>query len=238
MKNPKNVGESIEARNAGWRFSGAVPQSFDDHVAKSVPLYELGHDLIVSLCDFFLSDGSVCYDIGCSTGGLIKKIAAHNADKHIEAIGIDAEADMVRHARSACTDASVSFLHDDVLNVDLKKCDLIVSYYTMQFVRPKSRQVVIDRIYQALNWGGAFVMFEKVRACDARFQDIMSALYVDYKLEQGYDSAQIVAKSRSLKGVLEPFSTQGNTDLLRRAGFVDLMTVMKYVCFEGYLAIK
>jgi tRNA (cmo5U34)-methyltransferase len=41
-----------------------------------------------------------------------------------------------------------------------------------------------------------------------------------------------------LKGVLEPFSTQGNTDLLRRAGFVDLMTVMKYVCFEGYLAIK
>jgi tRNA (cmo5U34)-methyltransferase len=38
--------------------------------------------------------------------------------------------------------------------------------------------------------------------------------------------------------VLEPFSTQGNLDMLKRAGFVDVMTIMKYVCFEGFLAIK
>jgi tRNA (cmo5U34)-methyltransferase len=37
---------------------------------------------------------------------------------------------------------------------------------------------------------------------------------------------------------MEPFSTQGNTDMLRRAGFVDIVTVHKYVCFEGFLAIK
>ncbi|MEK7298654.1 MAG: methyltransferase, partial [Candidatus Margulisiibacteriota bacterium] len=41
-----------------------------------------------------------------------------------------------------------------------------------------------------------------------------------------------------LKGVLEPFSTQGNLDLLKRAGFVDVTSVMKYICFEGFLAIK
>ncbi len=46
------------------------------------------------------------------------------------------------------------------------------------------------------------------------------------------------AKARSLKGVLEPFSSQGNLDLMRRAGFVDIMTVYKYICFEGFLAIK
>ena len=45
-------------------------------------------------------------------------------------------------------------------------------------------------------------------------------------------------KTRSLKGILEPFSTQGNLDLLSRAGFVDVMTVQKYLCFEGFLAIK
>jgi hypothetical protein len=42
----------------------------------------------------------------------------------------------------------------------------------------------------------------------------------------------------SLKGVLEPFSTDANYGLLRRAGFVDVMTIMKYLCFEGFLAIK
>jgi len=81
-------------------------------------------------------------------------------------------------------------------------------------------------------------MFEKVRACDARFQDIMTSLYSDYKLEKGYSAEQIIAKTRSLKGVLEPFSTSGNEELLKRSGFVDYMSVMKYTCFEGFIAIK
>lgn len=36
----------------------------------------------------------------------------------------------------------------------------------------------------------------------------------------------------------KPFSPQGNIDLLKRAGFVDILTVMKYLCFEGFLSIK
>ena len=66
----------------------------------------------------------------------------------------------------------------------------------------------------------------------------MTTIYTDYKLDQGYSPEEIVGKSRSLKGVLEPFSTQGNIDMMKRAGFVDIMTVMKYVTFEGFLAIK
>ena len=97
---------------------------------------------------------------------------------------------------------------------------------------------MIRRIYEALNWGGAFLLFEKVRGPDARFQDFMTAVYTDYKLERGYLAEEIVEKSRSLKGILEPFSTQGNIDLLKRAGFIDIMTILKFACFEGFLAIK
>jgi tRNA (cmo5U34)-methyltransferase len=43
---------------------------------------------------------------------------------------------------------------------------------------------------------------------------------------------------QKIKGVLEPFSTQGNLDLLGRAGFKDGTTIQKYLCFEGFLAIK
>ena len=98
--------------------------------------------------------------------------------------------------------------------------------------------IVFDRIYSSLNWGGAFILFEKVRGPDARFQDILNSLYIDYKLDKGYSAQEIIGKARGLKGVLEPFSTQGNIDLLKRAGFLDIMTVMKYICFEGFLAIK
>jgi hypothetical protein len=49
----------------------------------------------------------------------------------------------------------------------------------------------------------------------------------DFKLEQGFTPDEILAKARSLKGVLEPFSVQTNLGLLERAGFVDTMSVVR-----------
>lgn len=235
----KTVGDSIDAVNASWNFGGEVPRNFDNHVSRSVPLYHEGHDLIVKLSDFFVSNKSIIYDIGCSTGKLVKSLALRNQDKDVKVIGIDVEPGMADHAREATSGLkNIEIIAGDVLDIELKKADLVVSYFTVQFIRPRVRQLVINKIYESLNWGGAFVFFEKVRACDARFQDIMSSLYVDYKIDQGYGPEEIVSKARSLKGVLEPFSTQGNLDMLKRAGFVDVMSVMKYVSFEGFLAIK
>ena len=46
------VGDSIDASNASWTFGGAIPEAFDEHVRRSVPMYSEGHDLVVSLSDF------------------------------------------------------------------------------------------------------------------------------------------------------------------------------------------
>ena len=242
MANTGKVGDNITAINAGWSFSGSVANSFDDHVSKSVPLYREGHHLTCALSDFFVKPGSRVYEIGSSTGTLTMALAKHNGHKADSSyVGIDVEADMVAKAQDKARAAGlsqVSFVADDIMAMDLEPADLIVAYYTVQFIRPSVRQQLIDKIYRALHWGGAFVLFEKVRGPDARFQDIATSLYHDYKLEQGYDAEEIVSKSRSLKGVLEPFSTQGNIDLLKRAGFSDIMTIQKYICFEGMVAIK
>ena len=53
-----------------------------------------------------------------------------------------------------------------------------------------------------------------------------------------FSNEEINSKTKSLKGVLDPFSTKGNLDLLKRAGFKDISTVAKFVCFEVFLAIK
>jgi tRNA (cmo5U34)-methyltransferase len=234
-----NAGDSIEVINSRWTFSGNTASNFDPHVTRSVPLYEEGHRLILKLSDFFLSDGSVCYEMGCSTATLIKKLAERQQHKTCEFIGVDIEPDMVRIAKEKCRDiANIQIIAGNVVEMDLKKSDLIVCYYTIQFIPTKVRQILIDKIFNALNWGGAFICFEKVRASDARFQDMMTSLYNDFKIENGYTPGEIFSKASSLKGILEPFSTQGNLDLMYRAGFKDVLTVMKYACFEGFLAIK
>ena len=133
---------------------------------------------------------------------------------------------------------NIKFLCGNVNKLKFKKADLIISYYTMQFINPSLRQELFNRIFSSLNWGGAFIMFEKVRARDARFQDIATATYNEFKLNNGYKAQEIFNKTRSLKGILEPFSTRGNSELLDRAGFKDYMQVFKYICFSGFLAIK
>lgn len=234
-----NVGDKIKAENANWSFSGEISEHFDQHIKKSIPFYDTSHELGVSISDFFLDDGSVCYDLGCSTGTLLTRLAQHHEAKRVQFIGIDVETDMVKYAQNSCQNFSnVEIRGESLLDVELERADLILAYYTIQFIKPKHRQLLFNRIYEALNWGGGFLLFEKVRSPDARFQDMMTTLYNDYKLEQGYSGDEIAAKNRSLKGVLEPFSTAGNLGLLERAGFVDITTVMKYICFQGFLAIK
>lgn len=202
-------------------------------------MYEEGHEIVCKLSDYFVQNGSVIYDLGCSTGELLHKLAKHHEPKNVRLIGLDREPAMVTMATSKCkTDPRIRFECAELTELSMEPCDLVIAYYTVQFVRPAFRQEVLNRIWQSLQWGGAFIMFEKVRGPDARFQDILTGLYNDYKSEQGYNAEEILGKSRSLKGVLEPFSTLGNRDLLERAGFKDCMSVMRYLSFEGTIAIK
>ncbi|MBU1076362.1 MAG: methyltransferase domain-containing protein [Spirochaetes bacterium] len=239
MKNHgRDTGDGIEVDNAQWNFSTAV-KNFDEHVKKSIPLYDLWQDYIAQLASFFLHENSTVYEIGCSTGVLSEKVLKRNPLKKYKYIALDTVPEMIIKAKQRLkSDKRAETIINDAITYDYNKCCLFLSYYTIQFIHPSMRQELINKIYQSLEWGGAFIMFEKVRGPDARFQDILTQLYMDYKTEQGFNESEIVHKTRSLKGILEPFSTEGNLGLLKRAGFVDIMILCKYLCFEGYLCIK
>ena len=93
------VGDNIISQNANWKFDENVVPGFDNHVSRSVPFYYEGHQLISKCSDFFLSDNSICYEIGCSTGSLIKLVSERNKQKNIEYIGIDIEESMTKYAQ-------------------------------------------------------------------------------------------------------------------------------------------
>jgi len=231
-------GDNIQTKNANWKFNGQMVEHFETHIQKSVPLYQEGHDLVTKLSDYFIKDDSICYELGSSTGCLISKLSQRHSSKKAKFIGVEIEEDMLKKANTLYKNNNLSFVCEDITTMKFEKSDLIVSYYSIQFIHPKLRQELISKIYEALNWGGAFIFYEKVRANDARFQDIITNLYTEYKLDQGYSANEIINKTKSLKGVLEPFSTQGNIDLLKRAGFLDILSIQKYMNFEGFLIIK
>ena len=236
-KNKDNVGDAISADKGRWSFSGKVSKTFDEHVDRSVPFYKEGHQLIVDMQEYFLQEESVCYEIGCSTGSLTKLLSENNSNEKTKYYGIDNVKEMIEVAETKNI-KNAEFLVEDIATYKLNNSDLILSYYTIQFIKPQLRQDVIDKIYHSLNWGGGFFLFEKVRANDARFQDYFNSSYNEFKLRNNFTESEIFSKTRSLNGVLEPFSSQGNIDMLKRSGFTDIICIFKYLNFQGFLAIK
>lgn len=232
------VGDKIKCMPGGWRFSGDVADKFDQHIKKSVPFYTAGHDMIITISEFFMSENSICYEIGSSLGLLSYKIAKYNQNKNARFYGIEIEEDMIKNAKRQYKFYNLEYIHDNVVDFDFEKANLIISYYTLQFIDIENREKLLKKIYNSLKKGGAFIMFEKIRAETSEFQDITTALYTDFKIRNGYSFDEILAKSISLRGVLRPFSTEENLALLRHSGFHNILTIFKYITFEGYLMIK
>ena len=134
--------------------------------------------------------------------------------------------------------SKIKFIKKDVTTINFKKSDFISSMYTIQFLHPKDRQDLINKIYKSLNWGGAFILFEKIRGKDARFQDLLNFLLFDYKKKNKISSKDILSKEKSLRGIMEPFTLKQNMSYLKNAGFKDYMTIYQNINFVGILAIK
>ena len=235
----KKVGNKISAENANWSFSGKTPKNFDKHINKSIPLYKWTHQIGLEVADFFLTNNSLTYDIGCSTGVFVKKLSERTKNKKVKIIGIDEIPEMIKKAKYNCKkNKNINLYKADITKIKLRKNNLTTSFFTMSFIKPSKRQIVFNKVFKSLNWGGGFLFFDKVRAPDARFQDMMSQIYNEFKSSQGFTPGEILSKSSSLKGVLEPFSSKANIMLAKRAGFKDVMTVFKFLNFEGFLTIK
>lgn len=242
MKKFKKIaGDNIGAENSSWSFGGNVAKKFNNHIFRSIPFYLEGHKIINYVSDFFLKKNSICYDLGCSTGTLINKLNDRHKNKSIKFYGIDSIKEMISFSKKINSKKKfnkVFFIKKDLERINFKKSDLIISYYTMQFLRSNLRCIVLKKIYKSLNLNGALIIFEKIRASDARFQDILNAVYNEFKIDNNYSHEEIMNKYRSLKGVLEPFTNKQNVKLLKVAGFRYITSIFQWSCFKGYLCIK
>jgi len=234
-----DVGNQIKLEGRQWTFGGSVPSKFPTHVRSSIPLYEEGHELILGLSDFFIRSDSLVYDLGCSTGELLLKLAAHKKEQGIRFIGADSEEGMISEARKNCIhEERISVRFEDVTHLIFEPSDFIISYYTMQFLRLEERRQLLSNIYNALKPGGCFVFFEKVFAPDAMLQDLLSGLYTDFRISKGHSEKEIISKSKSLRGILESRTSQENSEMLNDAGFTRTGMILKALNFEGWFAVK
>ncbi len=248
MNLPKyNVGDQISMQPSDWKFSKETVETFDEHIKKSIPHYEDCHKLAIKTSEFFLTHDSLVYDLGSTTGSFAEKLCHYYKHKYkLDIKCIEREPHFCEYSNNRINKSDlkkfhkIKFINDDISNLNLgtERSDLITSFFTMQFIKPNKRSKIIEKIYNSLNWGGAFIFFEKVRGADARFQDILSHLLSIEKLEKNFKHSEVLSKSLSLAGQMEPFSDLGNRQILSNAGFKDIDLLFRYINFQGYLCIK
>lgn len=222
-----------------FEFDEDVASVFDDMLSRSVPFYNEMLKLTTAFALQYAKKNSVVYDLGCSTATTLINIANHSKID-LDLIGIDTSEAMLKRAssKSHAYGIDIEFIQNDIFNVDFKKSDVIISNYTLQFIRPLQREKLIKKIYNSLHEGSIFIFSEKVITDNKTLNKLFIDEYYNFKKEQGYSEFEIAQKREALENVLIPYSYEENKNMILDAGFSHFDCIFKWVNFATFIAVK
>ena len=216
-------------------------EGFDTHIDLSIRGYSNLIDDVLKLSEYFVEDDTNVIDIGCSTGKMLKAMIQQNSfSKSAQYIGIELEDEFVEGWKR---DEKVNYvpnlclLNEDVRDFDFVNCSFVSSIFTLMFMPPHQRELVIKNVYNGLNSGGAFVFSEKTMADSAKIQDIRTFTYYDYK-RKSFTTDDIMDKEKTLRSMAKPNTREELLNMCKAAGFNKIESFWQNHAFVGFLAIK
>lgn len=224
-----------------FEFDADVAAVFDDMLVRSVPFYKESQTLTRRFALNALNNGGIVYDLGCSTASLLLEIErAAGKNDALRLIGIDNSPAMISHARkkTEAYGSSIELIEGDILNFPYEKAQVIISNYTLQFIRPMQRDALVRTIADALNDGGVFIFSEKVVSEDPKLNKELIDCYYDYKKVQGYSEYEIVQKREALENVLIPYTMNENISMAKNNGFKTCDLLFRWANFATFIALK
>jgi len=222
-----------------FEFDEEVASVFDDMLNRSVPFYKEMQRLSINFACNFLEENDSVYDLGCSTASTLIELSKH-CDKNLNLIGIDnSEAMLARASKKAkAFGVDIDLRNADLHDSSYEHAKLILSNYTLQFIRPLQREKLVKKIHDSLEENGIFIFSEKVISSNSILNKQSIDEYYDFKKDQGYSEFEISQKREALENVLIPYTEDENKKMILDAGFSHCETIFKWVNFATFVAIK
>jgi len=222
-----------------FEFDEEVASVFDDMLDRSVPFYKQMQKLSISFANSFLKENSKVYDLGCSTASTLIELAKNSKYK-LDLVGIDNSKAMLEQAskKAKAFGVEIKLLNEDIFDIELKNAKVVFSNYTLQFIRPLSREKLVKKIYNSLEHKGAFIFSEKLVSQNSFLNKQLIDKYYSFKKTQGYSEFEIAQKREALENVLIPYTEDENKKMIKDAGFKHCETIFKYLNFALFIAIK
>lgn len=203
---------------------------FDDHINKSIPNYDILISSIKSISEYFYSKNTTIYDLGCSTGKLLKSLPFD-----CRKVGYD-NSNLLPPSGD---DPNLEFHNVNLNDKDLfiKNASIVYSIFTMQFLDPLKRKQYLTRIYEGLVSGGCLIIAEKVYQEYGLAQEVFSFSHYDYKLQQ-FNGEDILRKEKELRYNMKPMEDSQLQHLIKGCQFRIVTPFWQMFNFKAYLAIR
>ncbi|MBI6216352.1 carboxy-S-adenosyl-L-methionine synthase CmoA [Proteus sp. DFP240708] len=225
-----------------WRFDEKVAEVFPDMIKRSIPGYSNIISMIGMLAGRFVTPNSQVYDLGCSLGAATLSMRRNIDAAGCKIIGVDNSPAMVercqRHIDAYKADTPVDIIEGDILDIEINNASMVVLNFTLQFLAPNDRQILLNRIYQGLNPGGVLVLSEKFSFEDKEIGELLFNMHHDFKRANGYSELEISQKRSMLENVMLTDSVETHKARLHNAGFPHTEVWFQCFNFGSLLAIK
>lgn len=213
------------------KFAFDTISDFDNHINNSIMGYDLLHNLIINLSEFFIQECSTLpvVDLGCTSGKLLQGLKAHYP--FLKCIGYDKTDHNFIDAKE------IELIKADITNTDIPQSQIIYSIFTLQFISINERQKILNAVCNSLFANGAFFFCEKEFSVSSKLQEVYTFANYSNKLKS-FTHAEVLQKEKDIRTLMSPLTTTENKQMLKKAGFKNVDIFFKSLNFTGYICQK
>jgi tRNA (cmo5U34)-methyltransferase len=225
-----------------FTFDEAVAEVFPDMIQRSVPGYSNIITAIGMLAQRFVRADTQVYDLGCSRGAATLAVRRNIQQQNVNIIAVDNSSAMVercrRHIEAYHGESAVEILCADIREIEIENASMVILNFTLQFLPPADRTLLLQKIHRGLNPGGVLVLSEKFRFDDTVVNELLTELHHDFKRANGYSELEVSQKRTALENVMRTDSIETHKVRLSQIGFSHVELWFQCFNFGSMIAIK
>lgn len=132
----------------------------------------------------------------------------------------------------------VDLIESNMQACAIEQASVVVINFTLQFIAPGDRRVLLQKIWSGMIPGGVLVLSEKVLFADAGQNERFIDLHHDFKRANGYSDLEISQKRTALENVLVPETPAQHQRRLLDVGFMTAEVWFQAFNFMSMMAVK
>ncbi|KRT54967.1 tRNA (cmo5U34)-methyltransferase [endosymbiont of Ridgeia piscesae] len=223
-------------------FDRQVAQVFPDMIKRSVPGYGTIINMIGTLAVSCVSEGSRCYDLGCSLAAAALAMRSGAAGRDCQVVAVDNSVAMLERAQELLSASEegrdIELVCADLRDIEVRDASMVVLNFTLQFLPLDVREGLLRSIWQGMRPGGVLVLSEKIALEDPQSQALFVEMHHGFKRAQGYSELEISQKRSALENVLIPETLATHRMRLQQVGFERVEVWFQCFNFISLLAVK